>query len=80
VVGEQGDPATAAVLWGATTRAAEELGVHLSGADVLIEPIIAAAAVRAGGADWERELAHGKRLDLEDAADAGARALSEIGR
>jgi predicted ATPase/class 3 adenylate cyclase len=80
VVGEHGDPATAAVLWGAATRAAEKLGIQLSGADVLVEPLIAAAAARAGATDWERELARGRRFGLEEALDAGARALTEIGR
>ncbi len=79
VVGEHGDPATAAVLWGATTRAGEELGIQRSGADVLIEPLIAAAAARAGAADWERELARGRRFGLEEAMDAGVRALTQIG-
>jgi predicted ATPase/class 3 adenylate cyclase len=79
-VGEQGDPATAGVLWGATTRAAEDRGIHFSGADVLVEPLIAAAAERAGAADWARALARGRRLELEDAADAAAQALGELGR
>ena len=77
-VGRHGDPATAGVLWGATNRAAEHRGIHLSGTDVLVEPLIAAAAERAGTAEWERALARGRRLELEDAVDAGVRALGEL--
>jgi predicted ATPase/class 3 adenylate cyclase len=78
-VGEHGDPATAGVLWGAADRAAERLGIHRSGDDVLVEPLIAAAAARAGSADWERALVRGRQLELEDAVDAGLRALGELG-
>jgi len=78
-VGEHGDPATAGVLWGAADRAAERLGIQRSGDDVLVEPLIAAAAARAGGADWERALVRGRQLELEDAVDAGLRALGELG-
>jgi len=41
--------------------------------------LIAAAAERAGSADWERALVRGGQLELEDAVDAGLRALGELG-
>jgi predicted ATPase/class 3 adenylate cyclase len=78
-VGEQGDAATAGVLWGAADRAAALLGIHRSGADVLVEPLIAAAAERAGSAGWEEALARGRQLGLDAAVDAGLRALGALG-
>jgi tetratricopeptide (TPR) repeat protein len=76
----RGDPHTAGMLWSAAAAVTRELGIQISGADVLLEPLIAAVAELAGEEDWGRAVERGTQLSLEDAADLAVRALARVRR
>ena len=78
VAARRGDDATAAELSGALEHATAEVGIQLSGSDVLVQPLLEAATARLGEPAWGDARARGAALGLDAAVDAGLRELDEI--